>query len=79
MRSQSSIAIGVPINVDLCCNSTVIYQIENPLRIRAVWSSCIIFCQGYIAIGVPINVVIYCSSTVAYYIENQLSERAVWR
>ena len=65
------------IYVNKCCSSTVIYIIENRLSERAVWSSCIILCQGSIARGIPINVDICCSWTVIYQIENRLSEHAV--
>ena len=52
---SSSICIGVPINADIYCSITVVYQIENGLNECAVQSWCIIHCKGSIAIGVPIN------------------------
>ena len=55
---------GVPINVVLCCNSTVVYYIENQLSERAVQSEYIIRCQGSIAISDPINIDICCSELV---------------
>ena len=64
IHCQGSIAIGVLRNADICCSSTVVYQIENRLSELAVQSQCIIRCQGSIAIGVPINVPKSCSSTV---------------
>ena len=60
--------MDVPVNVDICCRSTVIYQIEDWLNERAGRSKCSICCQGSIAIDVPINEHICCSSTVKYQI-----------
>ena len=64
-------------NVDICCSSTIIYQIENLLNKRAVQKSCINRCQGSIATGVPINVHICCSSTVMCQ-KLRIEKRAVW-
>ena len=60
-------------NVEICCSSNVVYQIENRLSECDYRSWSIICCKGSIARGVPINVDICCSSTIVYQIKNRVN------
>ena len=60
-------------NVEICCSSNVVYQIENRLSECDYRSWRIICCEGSIARDVPINEDICCSRTIGYQIKNQLS------